>query len=550
MMTKNDRSRGTAWLHRLLVAVAELAAKGIHQIAENLILAGKAEGNAVGQRLLRRRRAVVQRGSAVDGILAVLGVQSLPDRPNAIDHCVVKEEDGVVGRGVEVLHLRRATAEPVAGAVDAELVVTHEALHLRLEVLDGALAEEELGDVGVGVVAAAEEDVQVAHEAARVEVVVVLDVVVVRAVEGAEVAEVAAGEGAGVNAATAGAGREGHVHEAEVGVVTVGDVDTIAAEGELVAVKDLALVGCVGIGGPVPVREVSGVAAGVDEIVLPLPDEVTVPGEEVGGDVDVHRHVDVGSDVLVVARLHTGVHAGIRSGRDLLQAHDSISEALAVLVRHLSELGADAGRLESAVTAELALLQALGGDLASISQSLAALNLFSAVLLQRGNVARRERGSGARGGSRARRDALGGRESHAGGETAADLRGAARQNAGSRVADGAVAVRGVRVRNLGRSSRRRGLDLTRGRLVVVVGGLGRSRLVGVGLLLSIVKARSAVGFLGVGCGGGRRKTRLVSLLEVALVGSLVGGRWVARSTTMVTLVSARRGSRLSGSTLR
>lgn len=422
MMTKNDRSRGTAWLHLLLVAVAELAAKGIHQIAENLILAGKAEGNAVGQRLLRRRRAVVQRGSAVDGILAVLGVQSLPDRPDAVDHSVVEEEDRVVGRGVEVLHLRGATAEPVAGAVDAELVVADEALHLRLEVLDGALAEEELGDVRVGVVAAAEEDVQVADQAARVEVVVILDVVVVRAVERAEIAEVAAGEGAGVDAAAAGAGREGHVHEAEVGVVTVGHVDTVAAERELVAVEELALVGCVGIGGPVPVGKVSGVAASVDEIVLPLPDEVTVPGEEVGGDVDVHRHVDVGSDVLVVARLHTGVHAGIGSGGDLLQAHDGIGEALAVLVRHLSELGADTSRLEGAVTAELALLQALGGDLAGISQSLAALNLFSAVLLKRGNVARRERGSRARRRSGGRGNALRSGESHTGGETAADLR--------------------------------------------------------------------------------------------------------------------------------
>lgn len=106
---------------------------------------------------------------------------------------------------MEVLHLRRAAAEPVAGAVDAELVVADEALHLGLEVLDGGLAEEELGDVGVGVVAAAEVGVQIADQAAGVKVVFVLDVVAVGAVERTEVAEVAAREGTRVNTSATGA---------------------------------------------------------------------------------------------------------------------------------------------------------------------------------------------------------------------------------------------------------------------------------------------------------------------------------------------------------
>lgn len=134
-----------------------------------------------------------------------VSASSLPDGPHAVDHGVVKEEDGVVGRRVEVLHLRRAAAEPVAGTVDAELVVADEALHLSLEVLDGGLAEEKLGDVGVGVVAAAEVGVQVTNQAAGVEVVFVLDVVAVRAVERTEVAEVAAREGTGVDTAATGA---------------------------------------------------------------------------------------------------------------------------------------------------------------------------------------------------------------------------------------------------------------------------------------------------------------------------------------------------------
>ena len=131
----------------LLVTVAELAAHRVHQVAENLVLAGKAKGNAISELLLARRRAVVEGFGAVDGILAAFGVECLPDSPHAVDHSVVEEEDRVVRGRVEVLHLRGTTTEPVAGAVDTELVVTNETLHLGLEVLDVGLAEQKLGDV-------------------------------------------------------------------------------------------------------------------------------------------------------------------------------------------------------------------------------------------------------------------------------------------------------------------------------------------------------------------------------------------------------------------
>ena len=370
----------------LLVAVAELAAESVHQVAEDLVLAGEAERDAVGQLHDRAGRAVVQGGGAVDGVLAGLGIESLPDGPNAVDLSVVEEEHGVVGRRVEVLHLRRAAAEPVAGTVDAELVVADEALHLGLEVLDGGLAEEELGDVGVGVVAAAEVRVQIADEAAGVEVVFVLDVVAVRAVEGTEVAEVAAREGTGVDTAATGARGEGNVHEAEVGVITPLNEDTVTAERELVTVEELALVRCLSIAGPVPVGKGSSVAAGVDEVVLPLPDEVTVPGEEVGGDVNGHGHVNVGGNILVVAGLHTGVCGSIGSGRDFLQAHDGIGEALAVLVGHLPELGANTSVLEGAGTVLRALLLVVRGDLADLLKSIATLDFINAVVLERGDA--------------------------------------------------------------------------------------------------------------------------------------------------------------------
>ena len=83
----------------------------------------------------------------MDGVLAALRVECLPDGPYAVDHGVVEEEDRVVGRRVEILHLRGTATDPVAGAVDTELVVANETLHLGLEVLNVGLAEQKLGDV-------------------------------------------------------------------------------------------------------------------------------------------------------------------------------------------------------------------------------------------------------------------------------------------------------------------------------------------------------------------------------------------------------------------
>ena len=194
-----------------------------------------------------------------------------------------------------------------------------------------------------------------------------------------------------MNTTSASARREGNIHESEVSVITSADVGAIATKRELVTVEDFTLVRCVCVASPVPVRKRSSVAAGVDEVVLPLPDEVTVPCEEVGGHVNAHGHVDVSGNVLIVARLHTRVSGSIGSGGDLLQACDGICEALAILVGHLPELSADTGGFESAATVERALLQALDSDLADIFQGIATLDLSNTVVLKLGDVSRRER---------------------------------------------------------------------------------------------------------------------------------------------------------------
>jgi hypothetical protein len=126
----------------LLVTVAVRPSKRIHQVTKHRALGNKAERQGV---LERHGVAAIEVVGAVDLVLAGLAVHVLPDGPDAVDHGVVDVEDGVVGGRVEVLELRGAAADPVAAAVHAELVVADVALHQALEVLDGVLADDEVG---------------------------------------------------------------------------------------------------------------------------------------------------------------------------------------------------------------------------------------------------------------------------------------------------------------------------------------------------------------------------------------------------------------------
>merc|ERR1712003_466523 len=119
---------------RLLVAVAEWSRHGVHEVTEGLVLSNEAEGQDIAELHVGGGRAVQESGGALD----------------------------------DVLTLGWATTDPVTATVDTELVVAEEALHERLEVADLRLAEDELGDVGVGVVALREEVAQVTDKAARV----------------------------------------------------------------------------------------------------------------------------------------------------------------------------------------------------------------------------------------------------------------------------------------------------------------------------------------------------------------------------------------------
>lgn len=121
-------------------------------------------------------------------------------------------------------------------------------------------------------------------------------------VEGPEVGRVVYKGPAGHAAA---AGARGHVDAlgVEVGVAAVGDVLAVGTHAVLVAVEEGRVLGCVRVEGEVPVGKSARVSAQVLQVLFVVPDEVTVPDEEVGGDVNVHRHVNMSCDVFVVTVL-------------------------------------------------------------------------------------------------------------------------------------------------------------------------------------------------------------------------------------------------------
>lgn len=313
----------------LLVTVAVGTAEGVHDVTEGLVVGDEAEGDLVGELHRVAGRVVGEGGGTADDVLAAPDVNVLPDSPDLVDHGVVKEEDRVVGGGVEVLKLGRTTAHPVSATVNTHgVVVVAVALHEFLEVLDVDHVKNKLGDLLVGVELVADVVVEVTGKATTVVVEVALDVLERRA-DGSKVGNEVA-EGAALHTATASTSLEVDVHGIEVGVRPVGDVLAIATHREFVAVEDLSILDVASAGSPVPVRHNTSVATEVLQILLERVGEEAVPRQEVRGHVDLSGVVDVGGDVLVVTsedtrvllllvRTHTLVW-------DVVQAGDSVGE--------------------------------------------------------------------------------------------------------------------------------------------------------------------------------------------------------------------------------
>lgn len=319
----------------LLVAVAVGTGEGVHDVAEGLVVGDEAEGDLVGELHGVAGRVVGEGGGAADDVLAAPDVDVLPDGPDLVDHGVVKEEDGVVGRGVEILELGGTAAHPVSATVNTHgVVVVAVALHELLEVLDVDHVENKFSDLLVGVELVADVVVEVTGKAATVVVEVALDVLERRADRAKVGHEVA--EGAALHTATTSTSLKVDVHGVEVGIRPVCDVLAVATHGELVAVENLSILDVASAGSPVPVRHDTSVATEVLQILLERVGEEAVPRQEVRGHVDLSGVVDVGGDVLVVTSEDTRVLLLLVRTHTLVwcvvQALDSVGERLAVFV--------------------------------------------------------------------------------------------------------------------------------------------------------------------------------------------------------------------------
>lgn len=242
---------------------------------------------------------------------------------------MVKEEDRVVGRRVEVLKLGGTATHPVSATMNTHgVVVVAVALHELLEVLDVDHVKNKLSDLLVGVELVADVVVEVTSKATTVVVEVALHVLIRRA-DGTKVGNEVA-EGAALHTATASTRLKVNVHGIEVGVTPACDVLAIATHRELVAVENLGILDVASAGSPVPVRHDTSVAAEVLQILLERVGEEAVPRQEVRGHVDLSGVVDVGGDIFVVAGEDTRVlfllvvtHTLVW---DVVQASDSVGE--------------------------------------------------------------------------------------------------------------------------------------------------------------------------------------------------------------------------------
>ena len=99
-----------------------------------------------------RRGRVVHEGTGTgDGVLALVEVQVLPDPPHAVDHAVVMPEGDIAGAHVDIA-AGVAAHGVMAATVNADGAAAGNALHGHLEVPDVVVVEDELDNLGEGVV--------------------------------------------------------------------------------------------------------------------------------------------------------------------------------------------------------------------------------------------------------------------------------------------------------------------------------------------------------------------------------------------------------------
>lgn len=154
----------------LQVDVAERTIEGAHKVLNLLLLTSPAvldvvvEGGVGTGGNVQEGVGTHQRKVAVH---ALGGAQHLPDPPDTVDHGVVKVEDRLAGRGVDIT-AGVTTEGVVATAVDANVTASGNTLHHHLEVVDVLGLENVVEDAGGVGVSRVDGIAQISLQAARV----------------------------------------------------------------------------------------------------------------------------------------------------------------------------------------------------------------------------------------------------------------------------------------------------------------------------------------------------------------------------------------------
>lgn len=326
-------TQGQAGLHINIAKIAPRKTHGTRRLGNGHGRPQQAHIQHIVQLPQRSRRRPGNLGPQVagDDVGPRRRVQVLPDPPRAINLGMVQPKDRVAGANVKVAAGVARDGE-VAPTVHAQIAGGAVALEAVLEGGQiGGLCDE-VGRVLVRGPAAAGLDRDVAAEAARVVRKQVAPLLGGGLGQGRHVGggqrrgdgpqvDGPVGEGALFQTAAASAGGQAVVAvEQRVGAV-VRDVDAVAAQAAGTAVEQRAAQRVKGRLAPVPVGLGVVVAALVAQGLLVVVQEEAVPGEEVGGAVDVVGLVHVHHDEVVEAGLGAGHGDGVVSGGE---AHEAL----------------------------------------------------------------------------------------------------------------------------------------------------------------------------------------------------------------------------------
>jgi hypothetical protein len=133
------------------VDIAEWTSGGASKLSDSDIGSVNTNADKIIKCSISARWVIVESDGTTNSVLSVLDVLVLPDPPGSVDLSVVKEEDRV-SWGREDISSWVTSGDEVTGGVNTVLSAGKVTLHGGLEIGDGGVAVDEVGDVLLGCV--------------------------------------------------------------------------------------------------------------------------------------------------------------------------------------------------------------------------------------------------------------------------------------------------------------------------------------------------------------------------------------------------------------